>query len=100
MTSRSDMRSIIQDEKECYVCRSPYVEDHHVFYGTANRKLSEKYGLKVWLCAEHHRGRSGAHQNKTLDTRLKEVAEERFKEMYPYNFRRLFYGDGIEERDE
>ena len=78
------------------MCRSPYVEKHHIFYGTANRRLSDKYGLTVWLCREHHRGNSGAHFNKTLDAKLKTVAEQRFKEVYPYDFRRLFYGDGIE----
>lgn len=47
------MKSIIQSERECYFCGSPYVEDHHIF-GGPNRKLSERYGLKVWLCREHH----------------------------------------------
>lgn len=82
------------------MCRSPYVEEHHVFYGTANRRLSDKYGLTVWLCHEHHTGNSGAHFNKALDTKLKQVAEKRFNEVYPYNFRRLFYGDGIEVLNE
>lgn len=94
------MRSIIQKEKECYICRSPYVEEHHVFYGTANRQLSEKYGLKVWLCPEHHRGANGVHFNKRIDSMLKEVAEEWFKATYHYDFQRLFYGDGIEVIDE
>lgn len=94
------MNSIIQTEKVCYVCRSPYVECHHIFKGTANRKLSDKYGLTVWLCPEHHRGNTGVHFNRRLDDELKEIAEARFKEKYPYNFKRIFYGDGIEEIDE
>lgn len=94
------MKSIIQKEKECFVCGSPYVEEHHVFYGSANRKLSERYGLKVYLCADHHRGASGVHFNPRLDDRLKGIAEMRFQEEYPYDFRRLFYGDGIEVIDE
>lgn len=32
------------------------LEEHHIFEGTANRNLSEKYGLKVYLCQKHHRG--------------------------------------------
>lgn len=91
------MKSIIQNEKECYICRSPYVEEHHIFYGTANRKLSEKYGLKIWLCSEHHRGRTGVHFCKELDSEIKDLAEKKFEEVYPFNFRRIFYGDGIEE---
>ena len=94
------MESIIQKEKVCYVCRSPYVEKHHIFKGTANRKLSEKYGLTVWLCPEHHRGNTGVHFNPRLDDKLKGIAEMRFREEYPYNFTRLFYGDGIEVLDE
>ena len=94
------MKSIIQDEKECWVCKSPYVEEHHIFYGTANRELSERYGLKAYLCAEHHRGKTGVHFNKQLDNKLKGIAQKSFKERYPYNFQRLFYGDGIEEKNE
>lgn len=84
----------------CWVCRSPYVEEHHVFYGAANRALSERYGLKVYLCPAHHRGNGGVHFNPLLNKQLKETAERRFNEVYPYNFRRLFYGDGIEVIDE
>ena len=94
------MKSIIQDEKVCFVCRSPYVEEHHVYYGSANRTLSEKYGLKVYLCHEHHTGNTGAHFNKKLDLKLKDIARKRFEEEYPYNFTRLFFGDGIEAIDE
>lgn len=95
------MKSIIQKEKECYICKNTFVEEHHIFYGTANRKLSEKYGLKVWLCPYHHRGTvNGVHFNKELDGKLRKVAEEKFVEKYPYDFRRLFYGDGIEVTDE
>ena len=52
-------KSIMQHEKECYICRKLVgagvplpgagLEEHHIF-GAANRKLSEHYGLKVWLC--------------------------------------------------
>ena len=89
------MKSILQSEKECYVCahnlvfvpygneRSNYViEDHHVFFGTANRKLSEKHGLKVWLCQEHHRGNTGVHNNRVLDLLLKEIAQRKFEETH------------------
>ena len=94
------MKSIIQEEKECYICKNPNVEEHHIFYGTANRRLSEKYGLKVWLCPLHHRGNTGVHFNPMLDDKLKGIAEMRFRDEYPYNFNRLFYGDGVEEIDE
>ena len=82
------MKSILQKTKECYVCRqiaeeqeyygplpSTGLHEHHVFFGTANRKQSEKMGLKVWLCYEHHEGNSGVHHNKELDMRLKQYAQ-------------------------
>lgn len=74
------MKSIIQKEKRCYICGLYDVEEHHVFFGTANRKMSEKYGLKVYLCYEHHRGTLGVHGKlgHGLDLRLKRDAERRF----------------------
>ena len=54
------MKSIMQKNKECYMCRELYdismqvgLECHHIF-GGANRNISEKQGLKVWLCQVHH----------------------------------------------
>ena len=56
------MKSIVQREKECFFCKSTInLEKHHIFGGTANRKISEKYGLTVYLCHEHHTGDSGVH---------------------------------------
>lgn len=73
--------SIIQTEKECYVCKTTYnLHDHHIIYGRANRKLSEKYGLKVWLCGMHHNlSSAGVHFNKDLDLHLKKLAQEHFE---------------------
>ena len=42
-------KSILQKDKECFLCtRMQDLEQHHIF-GGPNRKWSEKYGLKVWL---------------------------------------------------
>ena len=41
------MESIIQSEKECFFCKSPYVHKHHIFYGTANRRLSDEDGMII-----------------------------------------------------
>lgn len=86
-------KSIMQTEKECFVCGTTLnLHKHHVIYGTANRKLSEKYGLVVWLCQEDHTGEDGVHFNKVLDTHLKKVAQERFEAEYGQNisFREVF----------
>lgn len=72
------MKSIMQDKKECYVCHTTNnLEEHHIFFGFANRKLSDKDGLKVWLCAEHHRGDDGVHgiDGATLNSYLKSEAQ-------------------------
>lgn len=77
------MKSILQNEKECWVCRRKNnLASHHVFFGTANRKKSEEWGLKVWLCFNCHTGRNGVHFNPSLDKRLKVMAQEEFEKRY------------------
>lgn len=59
---------IMSDYKECFLCgrngNGDRLERHHIF-GGARRKLSEKYGLVVWLCGErcHRTGKLSVHQN-------------------------------------
>lgn len=86
-------RSIIQSEKECFVCKTTLnLHEHHVFFGTGNRKISEKYGMKVWLCQEHHTGRNGVHFDRQLDLLIKTVAQGTFEKEIGSReeFRRLF----------
>jgi hypothetical protein len=74
------MKSVLQTEKECFVCGTTFnLHDHHIFFGTSNRKQSEKYGMKVWLCQEHHTGSAGVHFNKDLDMHLKKFAQTHFE---------------------
>ena len=71
--------SILQEDTDyCFVCGRYGTEIHHVFYGTANRKLSDRYGLVVGLCYNHHRGSKGVHFNKELDLSLKQHAQKVF----------------------
>jgi hypothetical protein len=87
------MHSIINNERECLVCGSTYnLHKHHIFYGTANRKLSEQYGCWCYLCARHHNmSNEGVHFNKPLDTKLKEYTQKRFNEVYPdLDFMQIF----------
>ena len=64
--------------KTCYVCgTNKNLHLHHIFYGLANRKQSEKYGCTVYLCAIHHNlSNAGVHFNKELDNELKMKCEE------------------------
>lgn len=77
------MKSIIQEDTDyCFVCGRYGTEIHHILFGTANRKLSDKYGLVIGLCYEHHRGRTGVHQNRELDLTMKRVAQREFIKTY------------------
>lgn len=74
-------KSILSNERVCYVCRLPYnLHRHHIFFGHGNRNLSEKYGCWVYLCARHHNmSNKGVHFNKELDLKLKERAQIAFE---------------------
>lgn len=87
-------KSIIQDEKVCYITgRSDTLEEHHVF-GGYNRKNSEKYGLKIYLIAELHRDtKKGIHCNRELDMKIKAEVQEKAMEHYGWDiedFRYIF----------
>lgn len=73
------MESIIDNEKRCLVCGNPQIEIHHVFFGSANRKNADKYGLTVPICVEHHRGKNGVHQNRQLDLGMKKLGQTVFE---------------------
>ena len=78
------MKSIIQTEKECYLCDSTQnLECHHIFFGNALRPISDKHGLKVWLCALHHRDQKhGAHGNREVVLQLKRAAQKAFEKKH------------------
>ena len=81
------MKSIIQKEKECFLCGSTQnLECHHLMHGTANRKLADKFGLTVMLCSRCHRdNKFGVHGlNKEADLRLKRVAQITFEAKYSH----------------
>lgn len=76
-------KSIMQEDREhCYICgrngNGDPLEAHHVF-GGPNRKLSEKDGLKVYLCGEecHRNGKYSAHRNPDTSLFLKKKAQEK-----------------------
>ena len=80
-------KSILQSAKECYITgRTDRLHRHHVFYGGANRKKSEKYGCWVWLIPElHNLSNAGVHLNKPFDIRLKRECQRRFEELYGHD---------------
>lgn len=84
------MESIIQSEKTCYVCGSPYIQVHHIYYGVKNRKISDRYGCIAYLCQAHHTGNNGVHFNIEFDRHLKEECQRAFEQKYTENFTSLF----------
>lgn len=73
-------KSILQREKRCFFCGREFgLEEHHVLGGVANRKLSDQYGLTVWLCNEHHTGKNGAQYDKGKNQSLKSLAQIAFE---------------------
>ena len=80
-------KSIIQTDKtRCYICgknaHADYwgLDEHHVFSG-ANRKKSERYGLKVYIChTSCHL--YGVHKNAELNRQLRADAQKKAMEHY------------------
>ena len=88
-------KSILQTSKECYFCGSQnWLEEHHVYNGNPNRTLSEKYGLKVWMCREHHNEPpNGVHFNAGTNQWLKATVQHKAMEHYGWSadaFRCIF----------
>jgi len=74
--------SVLTDDLEhCYICGSTMVAIHHVFYGTANRKKSTKYGFILPLHPRWHTESNDAvHKgNIRLDLQLKQLAQTYFE---------------------
>lgn len=92
-------KSVMQADWDiCYVCGRNRVadpcglEEHHAF-GGANRKLSEKYGLKVHICGErcHRNGADAVHRNRKTDLAIKAAAQTVFESEHSHEeFMRLF----------
>lgn len=83
-----------KDDRTCYLCIKLHgnyaqqygLQEHHVVFGWfgAGRKLSEKYGLKVYLCDGHHEHSPEAvHVDARIKRMLCEDAQRAFEAHYP-----------------
>lgn len=85
-------KSILQEKNGvCFLCallegdiRQQYgLHKHHVFFGTANRKLSEEDGLYVYLCMRHHEtGPDAVHTDKGTRVMLQIYAQEVYEKTH------------------
>ena len=74
-------KSILQDEKKCFLCGSINNLHKHHIYGGANRKISDKNGFWIWLTGYwHNLSDEGVHFNKNLDLHLKKICQKKFEE--------------------
>lgn len=73
------VKSIIQTDKECFLCgRQTGLHLHHVCHGF-NRKKADEDGLTVYLCVECH---TNLHQRGWHDKELKAIAEKAWCDHY------------------
>lgn len=87
-------KSILHNKSDgtCYLCmllNKDYArrttQEHHVIFGTANRRLSEKHGLKVYLCLQHHEiGSMAVHNNHDLAELLQIRAQKEFEKRHSH----------------
>ena len=77
-------KSIISNIKECFICGSiQNLNKHHIFFGTANRKLSEEDGCWVYLCTNHHTMTNhSVHRNIDVDLDLKRKCQKEWESLY------------------
>ena len=85
-------KSILCNDKECFKCGCTRgLHRHHIYHGIANRKISEREGCWVWLCVEHHLGKSGVHSNIKYDLWLKTLCQKEWENLHG-NDRQGFIG--------
>lgn len=90
---------LTSDMKTCYISGTTKdIHIHEVFYGTANRVKSIKYGCCVPLTANlHNTSNKGVHFDKSLDMRLKREMQQAFEEKYSHEkFMEVFHKNYLE----
>ncbi len=98
----------MMEEKRCWQCGRNGADDpldvHHIF-GGANRKLSDKFGLTVYLCHErcHIFGPEAAHRSGETAERLHRYGQEKAMREQGWNreqFRMVFGKNYLDEEPE
>ena len=92
------VRSIVQDSKVCLFClKEEPMHKHHIYEGH-NRQRSEKNGLFVYLCPEHHRL---AHEDGRYEKLLKRHGQRMFEKTHTRDaFVRLIGKNYLDDEEE
>ena len=73
-------KSIMQNEKRCFITGAERcLDQHHCFHGP-RRKAADKWGCWIWLRRDLHRELHD--RNKALDRMIERACQERFEEIY------------------
>ena len=76
-------KSLMQDEKECFVTGSTVNLDlHHIYHGP-RRKAADRWGCWCWLRHDIHMDLHD--KNKELDRMLQRVCQEKFEDKYSHD---------------
>lgn len=70
-------KSIMQDEKRCFVTGTSYgIDLHHIYFGNPRRKISDRNGFTVYLRHDIH---MALHDHRkpfeNLDSQLKRMCQ-------------------------
>ena len=76
-------KSILQDNKECFICGTTQgLQKHHIYSGS-NRQISEDNGFWVYLHHSYHTtGKESVHADKEgkLNKQLKVLCQQKYEE--------------------
>ena len=62
----------------CAICRRPATDRHHIYEGS-RRQASERAGMVVWLCHDHH---MAIHHDEAANLRMKQAAQREFEKTH------------------
>ena len=79
--------SIMQGEKKCYLTgyEGDGLDCHHIYFGTANRRISDENGFWCYLRHDMHIENSPnatPHNDKEVDLYLKQECQKKFEETH------------------
>lgn len=78
-------KSIMQTEKECFVSRrTDNLHKHHIFFGTANREVSEQNGFWIWLTGELHNqdSKKDIHSTPAFNLKIRQLCQAKYEKTH------------------
>ena len=78
-------KSILQNEKRCFISGSTTGLQRHHIYGASNRNISEENGFWVWLRHDYHIADSPnktPHNCRMMDLCLKEMCQREYEKTH------------------